>query len=334
VIDLIVQDVLCPFWVTELTLDVSDAVPVDEPCSIACSLFVPEQLPERPIVVVAVPGGTYSRRYYDLQPPGRSGYSQGRYFAERGVVFAAMDYLGGGDSSRPADGDQLTLTVLADAAHAAFERLREGLRAGAFSMAPLPSATFVGLGFSFGGGVTVIHQGKFGDYDAMMIYGYSPLAADNHDGYELPDNWDDLSESERREIVRAGNTAIVGGELPMYHGAPRFGAWRAHYLPDTDEELIAYDEEEIQTLVPRNAGIDVMTNGFTLPYAQRISCPVFMAFANEDIVVEPREQARAYPASDDIALAVIPNARHLVNFLDARFRLWDRSLAWLRSLTA
>jgi alpha-beta hydrolase superfamily lysophospholipase len=322
------------FTVAEIALDVTGAAPVREACSVACSLFVPDELAERPAVVVALPGGTYSRQYYDLQPPGRSGYSQARYFAERGVVFAAMDYLGGGDSTRPADGDELTLTVLADAAHLAFERLRDRLPAGASGVAPVPDATYVGLGFSFGGGVVVTQQGRHGDYDALMIYGYSPLAADNHDRHEIPANWDELSEAQRREVIRANNAAIVGGELPMYHGAPRFGAWRSFYLPDTDDELIVYDEEQIQTLVPRTAGIDVMTHGFTRPYAERISCPVFMAFAEQDIVAEPREQARAYPMSNDISLSVIPGSRHLINFLESRRLLWDRTLAWLRSLPA
>jgi alpha-beta hydrolase superfamily lysophospholipase len=316
--------------VVDITLDVSDAVPVEEPCSIGATLFVPAVLSPRPVVVVGVPGGTYSRHYFDLQPPRRSGYSQARYFAERGVVFVAMDYLGGGESTRPADGDRLTLTVLADAAHAAFLELRRGLEAGSFGPDPIADAVYVGLGFSFGGGVTVIHQGKHGDYDATIIYGYSPLAADNHDGHEMPANWAELSEVERREVIRAKNTAVVGGELPMYHGAPRFGSWRSHYLPETDDELIAYDDEQIQTLVPRNAGIDVMTHGFTLPYAQRITTPMLLAFADEDIVSEPRTQACAYSASSDIALTVIPRSRHLVNFLESRYVLWDRTLAWLR----
>jgi alpha-beta hydrolase superfamily lysophospholipase len=322
------------FSVTEHALDVTDAVSLGEPCSIGCSLFVPDELGDRPTIVVAQPGGTYRRDYYDLQPPGRSGYSQARYFAERGIVFAALDYLGGGDSTRPADGDRLTLPVLADAAHGAFLALRDGLRGGTLGAPPMPDAIFVGLGFSFGGGITILHQGRYGDYDAMMIYGYSPLAADAHEGYDIPENWDALSEAERREIVSEANTRVVGGELPVYHGAPRFGAWRSHYLRDTDEELITYDEEQLQTLVPRMAGIDVMTHGFALPFAQRIECPVFLAFAEQDVVADPRVQARGYPRSYDIALSVIPNARHLVNFLDSRYILWDRTLAWLTALPA
>ncbi|HTX07820.1 MAG TPA: hypothetical protein VME22_04355 [Solirubrobacteraceae bacterium] len=327
------QDELTSFSTLDLILDVSAAVPVDEPCHVSGSLFVPDELPERPVVVFALPGGTYSRRYFDLQPPGRSGFSQARYFAERGVIFAAMDYLGGGDSSAPADGDQLTLPVLADAAHAAFLGLRDGLQSDRFSTPPLEDPIYAGLGFSFGGGMMVIQQSQHADFDAMLIYGFSPIAADNHEGHDIPDNWDELTEAERRALVRAANTAIAGGELPVYHGVSRSSpAWRSHYLPGTDEDLIAYDEEQIATLCPRMAGIDVMTHGFTLPFAHRVSSPVFLAFGDQDMVASPHEQPRAYPASGDVTLAVIPNATHLVNFLPSRTLLWDRTLTWLRDL--
>src|SRR5262245_20007699 len=93
--------------VTDVEFDVSAAVPVEESCRLTGTVFMPAQLPERPRVIVAAPGGTYSRRYYDLDPPGHEGHSQARYFAERGIVFVALDYLGGGDSSRPAEGERL-----------------------------------------------------------------------------------------------------------------------------------------------------------------------------------------------------------------------------------
>jgi pimeloyl-ACP methyl ester carboxylesterase len=323
------------FSVTDVHLHVSDAVPVTEPCSISCSLFVPADLPNRPVVLVAIPGGTYSRAYFDLDPPGHAGHSQARYFAERGVVFAAMDYLGGGDSSRPADGDALTLPVLADASHAALLELRAGLLAGAYSAPALVDPIFVGLGFSFGGGVMVVQQGTYADFDAMAICGFSPLAADAHEGHELPADWEELSEAARRDHVRAANTVIAGGELPVYHGVSRFSqVWRAHYLPDTDEDLIAYDDEQIQTLVSRNAGIDVMTHGFTRPFAEQVTSPVLIAFGDRDIVATPQEQPRAYTSSQHITLTVIPDTAHLANFLPNRAILWDRTLAWLNGLAA
>ena len=314
----------------EAAFDVSAAVPVDERCVLTATLFFPAELPVRPIVIVAAPGGTYSRRYYDLDPPGHEGHSQARYFAERGVVFVAIDYLGGGDSTRPQAGERLTLPVLADAAHAAVVQLRAGLADGSLLGTAVADAVYVGHGFSFGGGLTFVHQGTHADFDAVIIFGASPIASDGIQ--ELPAEWGELDADERREWIRKGNEAAVEEELAVYHGASRRGMWRAYYRDDTPEELISYDEREIATLVPRSAGIDVMTPGFMLPFAERIECPLFLGFGDSDLVADPHEQVRAYVGSRDVTLTVFPETTHLYNFIDSRRSVWDRMLLWLGTL--
>ena len=317
--------------ITDVELDVSEAVPVGERCAIAGTVFVPDELPERPVVLVAQPGGTYSRRYYDLQPPGYEGYSQARHFAEHGVAFAALDYLGGGDSTRPADGEALTLPVLAAAAHAAFGRLRDGLLDGDFGAPPLVDPIFVALGFSFGGSLTIFQQGEYGDFDAVIIAGFSPIGLDSIQ--QLPADWDELDEGARREVVRKFNEEAIGQELAVYHGASRYAAhWQAHYGPDVDEALIAYDDADLHTLVPRNAGIDAMTKGFTLGHAQRIDRPVLLCFGASDVTTHPHGEPRAYSASPDVTLAVFPGTSHLYNFGATRRQVWDRMLRWLGGL--
>jgi hypothetical protein len=325
-----VMDPTAPYTVTEIELDVTEAVGVGERCAIGCSLFVPRELPERPTVLVAVPGGTYSRKYYDLEPPGMEGYSEARWFAERGIVFAAMDYLSGGESSRPRDGEALTMTVLADAAHAAFVALRAGLEGGQFDASPLAGATYVGMGWSFGGCLTIVHQGTHSDYDAVVVRGWSPLALDAHGGYDLPDDWDDLSPAARRDVILACNVAVIGSELPVYHGNPRGGPMRdLYYTPDVDERLPAYDMQHLHTLVSRSAGVDVMTPGFAQAYAERISCPLLLAFADRDVVATPRGEGRGYPGSRHITTVVIPRMAHVHNFADTRAELWRDILVWL-----
>src|SRR3954471_12030063 len=126
---------------SELQIDVTDAVGHDEVLQIAATVVAPPraQLPDRPVVVVATPGGTYNRRYWDLQPPGHTGYSQAEYLAARGVIFVACDYLGGGDSSRPDDADFIGLLAQADAAHGAYEYTRGAIADGTLTdeLAPL-----------------------------------------------------------------------------------------------------------------------------------------------------------------------------------------------------
>jgi len=134
-----------------------------------------------------------------------------------------MDYLSGGDSSRPRDGEALTMPVLADAAHAAFDALRDGLRDGSFGAPPVSDATFVGLGWSFGGCLTIVQQGTHADYDGLVVRGYSPLALDAHEGTDVPANWDELSPDARREVVRANNRALVGGGPPDVPREPAEG---------------------------------------------------------------------------------------------------------------
>ena len=101
--------------------------------------------------------------------------------AERGVIFVASDYLGGGDSSRPDDGDFMTLEVAADAAHAVYHEIRDRLQAGSLDdrLAPIADATYVGFGQSLGGFITMIQQGKYADYPGVAILGASPILIAN-----------------------------------------------------------------------------------------------------------------------------------------------------------
>jgi hypothetical protein len=74
----------------DFRVDVTAALPpgvADGPVEIAATLIAdPKAVGDHPEVVIGIPGGTYHRRYWDLRPPGRTGYSQavttGRALAE------------------------------------------------------------------------------------------------------------------------------------------------------------------------------------------------------------------------------------------------------------
>lgn len=308
-----------PLTRRDLRIDVANAVGHPGPLEVSVTVVspLPDALPEPPLVVVAIPGGTYHRRYWDLHPPGRSGYSNAEYFAERGVVFVACDYLGGGDSTRPDDGDFIGLETQADAAHAVLDVLRR----------QMPDATFVGIGQSLGGFITMIQQGKYGDYPAVGIFGASPLLIANT--REQPD-WPTMTPSERRTWIISENARQSGvAELPMYHGAPRDQYRGIFHVPDVPDDLFAYDESECHTLIPRMAGVDGMTPGYAAPFASRITSPLFLAFGEFDVSADPRLEGSAYPASPDITTVVVPDMAHMHNFADTREQLWERFLLWL-----
>jgi hypothetical protein len=316
---------------TDHRVDVSAAVGRGLPLEVTITVVAPpaEQLPEAPCVVVAIPGGTYHRRYWDLRPPGRSGYSMAEHLAERGVVFVACDYLGGGDSTRPVDGDFIGLETQADAAHGALTALRDGLGHGTLtaSLPPIPDATFVGIGQSLGGFITMIQQGKYHDFPAVGIFGASPLLIANT--REQPE-WSGMTADERRTWIMSENARQSGvGELPMYHGAPRDQYRGIFHVPDVPDDLFAYDEAECHTLIPRMAGIDGMTPGFAARFAAAITSPIFLAFGEIDVAADPRAEPTAYPHARDITTVVIPDMAHMHNFAATRVQLWDRFLLWL-----
>jgi pimeloyl-ACP methyl ester carboxylesterase len=113
--------------------DVSTVAPAGATVEVG-DLFLPDGIAEagRPVdLVVCVPGGGMTRRYFDLPEhlPGR--WSMARHLAEaHGLAVLTLDHLGVGDSPPPDDPYTLTPRVVA-AVHAhvvadAVERLGAG----------------------------------------------------------------------------------------------------------------------------------------------------------------------------------------------------------------
>lgn len=291
----------------------------------------PDAGPPPRAYVLAIPGGTYNRQYWDMLPPGRVGYSQAEYSAKRGVVFIACDYLGGGKESRPDEGDFIGLEAQADAAHAVFKYISNNVRRGTLieSFPPISEPIFIGIGQSLGGFITLIQQAKYEDYTSIGVFGASPLlGAPVREEY--PIYWKDLSRAEQRLWMLESICRIAGVEsLPHYHCSPRqYGAgWQ---MVDTPQDLLRYDVEQCLTLLPRFCVVDAMMPDYLKRYADRIRSPIFLAFGDHDTATHSAHgEPAGYPASLDITLVVIPKMAHMHNFAETRARLWDRFLDWL-----
>ena len=292
----------------------------------------PAKLVANPTVIYATPGGTYHRRYWDMQIPGRTGYSQAEWHANRGEIFVAIDYLGGGDSSRPDDGDFMTLEVAADCAHHVRATVRELLGRGELvpGLAPIAGMTDIGIGQSLGGFITIIQQGKYNDYAGLGVFGSSPIGIANiHDDILRTD----LTTEERRRMIMEENarTASVP-ELPTYHTAPRENFVGIFHVLDVPKDLWDYDVEHCSTLISRVSGVDGMTPGLTAPFAAEVVSPVFLAFGAIDVSANPDDEPSAYPKSAGTTLVVTPNMAHMHNFADTRQQLWDQFGAWIKTI--
>lgn len=305
------------------------------PVEIAGTLVADREAPRtgRPVIAIGIPGGTYRRDYWDLRPPGRSGYSMASWLAARGVVFIACDYLGGGDSSRPPDGDFMTLEACADAAHEVFCQLRAGLEKGTLTDAigPLPDPLYIGVGHSLGGFITIMQQGRYGDFPAIGLFAAPPGVIANVPEHEQ--QYAGATPAEQRQEVAAANAKTAElTELPPYHTTSRMLLAPIFYTPGLAGDLRAYDEQKCQTVISRVTGTDVMTPGIARDMAAKITSPVFLAFGDQDVSPNPRAEPAGFPASPDITVTVIDHMAHMHNFHDTREKLWSRFHRWVTAL--
>jgi pimeloyl-ACP methyl ester carboxylesterase len=88
--------------------DVTETAGLGSPTEIRGTLFLPKA-PRTPLIVaLLVPGGGFSRHYYDLQLPGHEDYSAAVQLAQAGILAVAVDNLGTGESTVPDDGRRVT----------------------------------------------------------------------------------------------------------------------------------------------------------------------------------------------------------------------------------
>ena len=81
-----------------LKIDVSEVI--GERASLAATYYPARTAAPAPALLVCLPGGTYSREYWDLNIPGHPGYSFADFATENGYPVVTIDPLGTGESSQ------------------------------------------------------------------------------------------------------------------------------------------------------------------------------------------------------------------------------------------
>jgi pimeloyl-ACP methyl ester carboxylesterase len=283
-------------------------------------------------VIFASPGGGYSRRYWDLQLAGHQKYSEAEHHAAEGRVFIAYDHLGVGESSHD-DLDSVSIEDIARANHEAVAQVEARLRKGTLHEAfpAVPRAAMIGIGQSMGGGVSIIMQARHRSFAAVAVLGYSAIhtvlpqrepehvergkaaygfgrsapadmlsvaeASAQVIDFVYPFHWEDVP----RDLLEAD----MAGGYPVRTTAPDFGSL---------------------TIPP--CVVAMMSPGYVKDEAALIDVPLFLGFGERDTSPDPRAEPSAFPACDDITVAVIPRMAHMHNFAGTRALLWERLGQW------
>jgi pimeloyl-ACP methyl ester carboxylesterase len=293
-----------------ITFDVSDAV--GEPARLAGSFFAAGgPAGDRPLLV-CLPGGTYTRGYWDLHAPGHTGYSFARAAAGEGFPVVTLDSLGTGESTRP-DRD----IDLSDQGAAA-----------ASAVAQIPAVLgldtpAVAVGHSMGGYVAMLQQAASASYAGLAILGTTNGAVGP---LELP------PELIAAAATTEGRAALIEQILPAFPDPYMTGdraplrSW--FHLDDVPDDLIDVDDATTLTVVPRRCGAGSTVPGITADAAAAVEVPVLLAYGEVDVSVDPHAEPAFFRSSSDVTLYVLPRSGHCHNLAGTRHRLWDRLLWW------
>lgn len=314
-----------------LTVDVSDSPGVRfADVRLVATVHGPETIdPSRPpVVVFMVPGGGYSRGYFDMHFAGRDGYSQAAHHAGAGIVTVAVDPMGVGDSTTAhlceIQFEDLAATFAACVEHVV-ARLREGRGTGLGAFEP---AAVIGLGQSMGGCMTIVTQARHAIFDAIAVLGYSAIHT------RLP---------QREAAQEAANAQAIAG---IRRGSTGRGAantiMQDHVYPfhfeDVPADIVSADmaggypirrsSPPFGSLTIPDCAVQMMVPGVVREEAAMIAVPVFIGNGERDVCPDPRAEPAAYVRSPDIVTAVYPAMAHMHNFSTTRERLWDRLVHW------
>jgi pimeloyl-ACP methyl ester carboxylesterase len=293
-----------------ITFDVSDAV--GEAAQLAGSYFAAGgPAGDRPLLV-CLPGGTYTRGYWDLQVPGHSGYSFARTAAGEGFPVVTLDSLGTGESTRP--NRDIELADQAAAAASAVAQIPEVL-----GVATPP----VAVGHSMGGYVAMLQQAAARSYAGLAILGTTNQAVAP---LQLPAGV--IAAAATPEGRAALVDQMAAGMPDAYLAGDRTPLRSWFHLADVPDDLIAADEAATLTVVPRRCAAATTVPGITAGAAASIEVPVLLAYGDVDVSPDAHAEPAFFTASNDVTLYVLARSGHCHNLAGTRHRLWDRLLWW------
>ncbi|MFA4836082.1 MAG: hypothetical protein WC749_08460 [Dehalococcoidia bacterium] len=317
-----------------LRLDVSDSVSVQGPLEVAASVFLPERekLAAPPIAIFAVPGGGYSRGYFDMHFPGHEGYSEAEHHTDQGIIFVTCDHIGVGESSLP-DPEVITFEMLASAYNVAVRQIAERLEKGTLSenFPPVSGLIKIGIGQSMGGCVTILTQGRHRTFDGIAPLGFSAIHT------VLPQPADD-----RRRASIAAHEYTRDTDIKNLSPAEAIAHVPDWVFPfhweDVPRDILEADTKggyPIRKVVPPwgsatipLCAITMTSPGCVAKEAAAVKVPVLVAVGERDVCPDPRAEPSAYRGSMDISLCIVPMMAHMHNFAGTRALLWDRIAGW------
>jgi pimeloyl-ACP methyl ester carboxylesterase len=274
--------------------------------------------------LVCLAGGNMNRRYFDLQSPGDSSFSFAHAMTERGFVVIAIDHLGLGDSSKPADGYALTPDVLVAANKQATAEVMRRLHEGRLiaEVPPLPTLRTIGVGHSMGAMMTILQQAAGRQHIAIAPLGFSTRGLPEY----TPEDVRKLSQAEQRAQVVELARRMFRDPYPVIRSS---GGSNAEFYGsrNVDPKGVAALKAATDCLLPVPGFMSMLPDNVT-PEAATIDVPVFLGLGEKDMAGPPHQAPAAFVKSRDVTLYLQPAAGHSHFLFPTRSELFARFGAW------
>jgi alpha-beta hydrolase superfamily lysophospholipase len=304
---------------------VGELFPGEGSVTIAADVFLPRQPRSAAVVLFCLPGGALNRGYFDLQ--GEGGFSFASHLAARGFIVVTLDHLGVGDSSRPRDGYALTPDLLARANALAMQSLRDDLRAGRLTGAPLTRLHSIGVGHSMGAMLTAMQQAQHGGHEALILLGFSTQ------GLAAALTPEELSLSGDPPAVRANLVRLARLRSPdPYPEVPRSAQGRELFAGETADRRGVEALQRARSRLLMTAGLFSMIPGSCAPECAAVDVPVLLALGDRDMAGPPHQVPANYPGSPDVTLLVLKATGHAHFLFPSRGHLFARLARWCEAI--
>ena len=279
-------------------------------------VFPPNQAlaPEVPSTIVLLNGGSYDKRYFHFEVPGRSGYSAAEALASRGHWVILPDHLGVSGSSRLPDQKKATRHVVARANHAAVSEIYRRLECGTLDpdIPAVPSFVKAGGGHSMGGCISITQQAAFGTYDRLLVLGYTAIGVH-------------LSIGGRAVPAERPYDEALGDYWLLDHAAIA----ETFHWDDVPPDVRRVDQS-LAVEVPQVISQASTQMGVVAADAARIAVPVYICLGERDVSPSPPDEPGCYRASPDVTLHILPKSGHCQSFASSRMEMIDSIDKWLR----
>lgn len=256
---------------------------------------------------VALHGGNYNHKYWDVPAINGHDYSYARYMAARKYAVLAIDQLGTGESSKP-DGDFLTLAEAASGLHQIVAQLRSGNNPLGYGFARV-----VLVGHSLGSITALYEQATYGDADAVITTGLG------HVPHELP-------------IPPAVIMALA--ERPYFSFPDDLRGPAFYYAPDADPDVIAYDRSDLADQLTRGllfTGILTVFDAAANRVGQ-VTGPVLVQLGENDALFPATlaaGEAASFTSASSVTVQTLPGVGHDVNTHYHNHASWQMIDEWL-----